>query len=60
MGDQSRSISNNQCSNNPTQAANTLISKSKSSIFRIKNVEVTSAYRKTYELNFSIDLISRM
>lgn len=42
------------------QAANTLISNSKSSVFRNKNVEVTSAYRKKNELNFSIDLITRM
>ena len=42
------------------QAANTLISNSKSSVFRYKNVEITSAYRKKNELNFSIDLITRM
>ena len=60
MDDQSRSISNNQCNNTLIQAANTLISNSKSSVFRNKNVEVTSAYRKKNELNFSIDLITRM
>lgn len=42
------------------QADNTFISNSKSSVFRNKNVEVTSAYRKKNELNFSIDLITRM